>query len=139
MIFRKPIVYVNYAPLGYLITFCSSSLQLTKRYWSKNKGRELTISEIFSLRVGHHLRTEHFVQDQIELIANTPHEIEDAVREMNEQLVGIWKPDPKDEILQERFRALFRVGMNETEDHLHGEIHTRYSAHYLRNNQNWLT
>jgi putative glycosyltransferase (TIGR04372 family) len=139
-IFRRPIVYVNFVPLGYLNTFTRQVLDITKHHYFESKGRYLTLSEIFNLEVGLTPHTSAYETKGIELIENTPEEIRDVVIEMAERLNGTWQPHKDDEALQRFFWEIFpadALGASNKRP-LHGEIRARFGASFLRNNREWL-
>ncbi|MCX6122150.1 MAG: TIGR04372 family glycosyltransferase [Ignavibacteriales bacterium] len=139
-IFRRPIVYVNFVPLGYLGTYVKQALCIPKHHILKNDDRELTLSEIFTRGVGFSLFTSDFESKGIQLIENTPEEIRDVVIEMAERLNGTWQPDENDESLQKRFWDIFPTEVVDPSNRrpLHGEIRSRFGAHFLRNNREFL-
>lgn len=140
LIFRRPIAYVNMVPLGYLATFSTQFLGITKHHYAVAENRELVLSEIFNHGVGFCLTTSGYKSQGIKLIENTPEEIRDVVIEMAERLNGIWQPHEDDEVLQRRFWKIFPTDAVDAGQGrlLHGEIRTRFGAHFLRNNRDWL-
>lgn len=136
LIFRRPIVVVNQVPLGYLYTFRSQFIGITKHHISVQKDRELTLREIFSNGVGFALRTSDYESKGIQLIENTPEEIRDVVVEMAERLNGTWQPGPDDDALQRRFWEIYPVDAKDIYQNrpLHGEIRSRFGAQFLRDN-----
>ena len=137
--FRRPIVYVNVVPLGNTNTFRKEIILLTKHHISKQKGRKLTLVEIFNHGVGFCLATSGYESKDVELRENTPEEIRDVVIEMVERLNGTWQPHQDDEALQRRFWEIFPVdGVGANGRPLHGEIRGRFGASFLRNNRDWL-
>ncbi|MFH1634425.1 MAG: TIGR04372 family glycosyltransferase, partial [Chloroflexota bacterium] len=140
LIFRRPIAYVNMVPLGYLFTFRTRFLGITKHHWAAVENRELAFSEIFNHGVGFCLNTSDYASKGIKLIENTPEEIRDVVIEMAERLNGSWQPNEDDEALQRRFWEIFPTDAVDAYRGrpLHGEIRARFGAHFLRNNRDWL-
>lgn len=141
-VFRRPIVYVNMMPFGlWMSIFRQDLLVITKHHFSTRINRELTLREIFTQDVGFSMSTSEYESKGVKLIENTPEEIRDAVIEMAERLEGIFEPHEDDEFLQRRFWEIFHA---DTVDHGgmplygHGEIRSRYGAHFLRNNRWWL-
>ena len=136
LIFRRPIVYVNMVPPGWLFTFSKRFLAITKHHFSVQKNRELTLQEIFTQGVGFCMASSDYLSKGVDLIENTPEEIRDVVIEMAERLEGIWQPHEDDEVLQRKFWEIFpvdAVGRNGVP--LHGEIRSRYGADFLRKNR----
>jgi putative glycosyltransferase (TIGR04372 family) len=138
-IFRRPIVYVNYAPLGYLMTFQSQSISILKHHFSEPKGRELTVREIFTHGMGYCLSTADYESKGVHFIENTEEEICDVVVEMADRLKGTWWSQEEDEVLQERFWDIYTAnGVDPQGRSAHGEILSRIGAAFLRNNRDWL-
>jgi len=139
-LFKKPMIYTNVLPIGYLPTFSDNFLLTTKRHFLSSQNYELSLSEIFDHRVGFCLDTSDYENKGIKLIENTPEEIRDAVIEMTERLNGTWQPHEEDESLQGRFWEIFPTAAVDAFSGrpLHGKIRARFGAHFLRNNHDWL-
>lgn len=138
-IFRRPIAYVNMVPLGYLFTFRSQFLGITKHHYCEGEERELSFTEIFRHGVGFSLYTSGYLSNGIRLIENTSEEIRDVVVEMAERLDGTWRAHEEDEALQSRFWEIFPVHAQAPGGNaLHGEVRARFGANFLRRNQGWL-
>ncbi|WP_397600052.1 TIGR04372 family glycosyltransferase [Silvanigrella sp.] len=139
LIFRKPIVYVNLCPIGHLSTTQRNFINLTKHHVLKSSQKKLTLSEIFSHDLANCLTSKQYESKDIELIENTPEEIRDAAIEMHERLNGTWVEQSNDEMLQKKFWEIYPVdATDENGIRLHGNILSRYSTLFLRNNQDWL-
>lgn len=137
---RRPIVFVNFVPLGYLHTSRSVFLSLAKRHVWKASKKELTLREIFFHRVGFCLLSAEYELKGVDLIENTPEEILDVVIEMADRLEGTYQIHPDDQALQRRFRELFPADALDVNGvPIHGQIRSRYCAAFLRNNQSWLS
>jgi len=140
LIFRRPIVYVNMVPLGYLPTYWKQSIGITKHHFSIQKNRELTLSEIFTDDVGFGLTTSNYEKKGVKLVENTPEEIRDAVFEMAERLDGTWQPEADDDALQRRFWEIFPVHAKDASGNvrLHGQIRMRFGTRFLRSKKEFL-
>ena len=140
LIFRRPIVYVNMVPIGYLFTFRKQFLGIFKHHLQARGNRELSLREIFSHGVGFSLFASEYETKDVDLIENTPEEIRDVVIEMAERLEGTWQVHPDDEALQRRFWEIFAVYALDAYEGkpTHGEIRARFAAAFLRNNRAWL-
>ena len=139
-LFRSPLVIVNMAPLGYIPTWRSDTLFISKHYWSIAKSRKLTVKEIFSNNVGFLLRSEKYESNGIYLIDNTPREILSVVIEMVRRLDETLKLTEDDECNQEKFWSQFSSDkIAENNLPLHGEIRSRIGTEFLKINQNWLS
>jgi len=137
-IFRRPIVFVNSVPVGYLSTFCTRYTHITRRHLLVGSDRELTLREIFSHGVGYCTKTSDYDSRGVQLIENSPEEIRDTVIEMAERLKGTWQPHPDDEALQKRFWEIFPTDSVLRGAPAHGSIRSRYGAKFLRDNRCWL-
>ena len=140
LIFRRPIVYVNVASLGYLCTFSAQFIGITKNHFAVQMGRELTLREIFTHGVGFCTRTSDYESKDVRLIENTREEIRDLVIEMVERLNGTWQPQDHDEALQRRFWEIFPADAVDARQGrpLQGKIRARFGTVFLRNNSWWL-
>jgi putative glycosyltransferase (TIGR04372 family) len=138
-IFRRSLVFVNAAPLGYCCTSLSNLL-LAKHHIDINSGHELTLHKIFSLGIGFCLRSSDYESKNVDLIENTPEEIRDVAVEMVERLNETWQEYPEDEVLQQRFWEIFPTEAVDASEGkpLHGEIRARSGANFLRLNPDWI-
>jgi putative glycosyltransferase (TIGR04372 family) len=138
MIFRRPIVQVNYAPLGYCYTWGEQTLLLVKHHIRDD--HECTLSEIFTNGVGFCLRGSDYESKNVRLVENTPEEIRDIALEFIDRLEGNWYGHPDDEELQRLFWKIFPTNAVDVYQGmpLHGKIRARYSAKFLRENRAWL-
>ena len=138
-IFRRPIVYVNFVPLGHIHTFRSEFLSITKRHVLLETKTLMRISEILSSGIGFYLKASDFENVNIELIENTPEEIYDVVIEMEERLTGKWIEHEDDKILQQKFWEIYLNSQSAyNRNRLHGKIKAKFGAAYLRKNQELL-
>jgi putative glycosyltransferase (TIGR04372 family) len=139
-VFRRPIVYTNHVPLGYLSTFSWQFLAITKHYYDVSEDRKLTLREIFERGTGFNYASSNYKYQGIKLIENTPDEICAVVIEMADRLSGTWQPCEDDEDLQSRFWEIFPSDTLKVNNGrpLHGEIRSRFGAQFLRDNRDWL-
>jgi putative glycosyltransferase (TIGR04372 family) len=139
LIFRRPIVYTNMVPIGWLFTFSKRFLAITKHHFSVEEHRELTLGEIFDRGVGYCASSAEYESKGIRLIENTPEEIRDVVLEMADRLEGNWVPNEEGEALQARFWQIFpKDGIDVKGVPLHGEIRSRFGEKFLCNYPWWL-
>ena len=132
-IFRRPIVYVDQAPLGYIMTFCSNALATTKKHWLRDKGRFMTFREIFESGAAYSCFSAKFEEIGVELVESAPEEITAVVVEMDERLRGTWHSSKEDKELQRLFWDIF------PKNELHGDIRSHFGADYLRRHKDWLS
>ncbi len=139
LIFRRPIVYVNMVPPGWLFTFSKRFLAITKHHYLISENRELTLREIFSNGVGFCTSNAEYQERNVRLVDNSPEEIRDVVLEMADRLAGTWVAQERDEELQQKFWAIFPTDAKWPNGvPYHGEIRSRYGAHFLRNSPSWV-
>ena len=139
-IFRRPIACIH-VPLGLSIyTSSDKYLLLTKHHINKLNNKELTMSEIFSSNVALSTNSNDFLNNNVELIENTPDEIKDFAIEMDERLNNNWQDTNHDIEDQKKFWSLFKENLEKLDikEKLHGKINAKFSAKYLRKNKNWL-
>jgi putative glycosyltransferase (TIGR04372 family) len=103
--FRKPILHTNFVPLVTLSFHKSTTCDffIPKKYFSKKLKRCLTASEISEIGGILFGRVDQYEQNSIDLISNTPKEIEIAVKEMIEVVNGTDEWSSYHQELQERF------------------------------------
>jgi hypothetical protein len=134
-------------PVGDLRTHSEKFLLITKHHVLKKEKRKLSLSEIFSHGLAWAYDTKNFEKKGVELIDCTAEEIKDMVIEMVENLDFKKKLNPEDEELQKTFKNLFASNIKRINYHeevkapfhkFHGQIRSRFSTKFLRENKNWL-
>lgn len=98
--------------------FAQFFLVLPKRYWSIREKRELTLEEIYSMKLLY--RTEDYARAGVELIENTSEEILAATREMNDRVDGRWNETAEEMRLRKNAVELAAR---------HGKVHNMF-CHY---------
>ena len=145
-LFRKPVALME-IPLGSLYVHHEKFLLITKHHILKKEKRKLSLSEIFSHGVAYAYDGKIYEQKGIELVDYTPEDIKDIAIEMVENLEIGKKLNPKDEELQKTFKSLLAYNIKRIDYHkevnspyhkFHGQIRSRFSAKFLRENKNWL-
>jgi putative glycosyltransferase (TIGR04372 family) len=131
-IFRRPVLSINNIPLEYVRAESANDLIIFKKLWLREEKRFMTFREIMESGVGRFVKTEQYEKYNLEVIDNTPEEIEAAAIEMDERLKGIWQTTDEDEELQRRFWSLFKPGK------LNGVFLSRVGTEFLRQHRDWL-
>jgi len=126
MVFRRPIVYVNWLTLEIVNSWGPEDLTILKHLVNEEDGRQLGFREIMESGVGRLANKYDFEQRGIVAIENTPQEIADVVLELEQRLNGTWEPEAGDDELQERFWSLVAPS------DLQGVIRSRIGAKFLR-------
>ena len=70
VVFRKPILYTNFTPIGNWFTFYKYSIHTFKDHYSQKLNKFLSIKEIFDLNLAMCFRTNIFLENKIILIEN---------------------------------------------------------------------
>ena len=130
-VFRRPIVFVNWALLGRLSTYVLNAILVPKKIFLRRENRLLTFKEILNSPIVSARRGDIFKQMGLDVIENTPEEILEATLEMYQRLTGQWKVIPEDEQLQNAFWKLYGPEKIRSTDF-------RISAAFLRNNRKLL-
>jgi putative glycosyltransferase (TIGR04372 family) len=125
-IFRRPLLYVNQAPLEFVPSWGKIFLFIPKKYWLNKEERFMSFREIIESGAGRFLSNNQYIDKGITLVENTPGEIREVTVEMEERLKGTWVITEEDEDLQRRFWSLFKPG------ELHGKIYSRIGAAFIR-------
>ena len=124
--FRRPMCFVNFAPVEHLRTYLPHSLAIWKHH--EKDGKRLSVQEIVEAEVGQAMRSDEFERAEIKLIDNTPREIRELVEEMADMMEGRFRPDA-----QEAFWSAFPRSNDSTYGYpLHGEIRMRIGSKFLR-------
>ena len=109
LLFRKPIVYVNATETEYRINPLFNDLfklYIPKKIFSKKKNQILKFSEIFEIGA-ENLQSNHDYQNlELKVIDNTPDEILDVVKEMEQRISNKWITTQEDEELQAEYWKL---------------------------------
>ncbi len=136
IIFRRPTVFVNLVPLGYFRASSLATIGIFKHHISVKNNKKLYVKDIFDRGVGFSLQTADYAKNDILLVENTPEEIRDVAIEMAERLSGTWQECPDDVVLQTQFWETFPAKAKDTYHNrpLHGDIHARIGAQFIRNN-----
>ena len=129
-IFRKPVVYTDFIPLGIDFSHrCGPNcLIIPKKLWLRKERRFLTFREILDSGIGKFWLSEQYEKFGIEVIDNTSEEILDLAVEMDEWLRGTGKAGEEDEQLQRRFWLLFN------QNNMYKKPTIRIGTKFLRQN-----
>jgi putative glycosyltransferase (TIGR04372 family) len=128
LVFRRPQIIVNASPILTVLDYDSNLIFIPKKYWSSNKGREMTCREIYESNSHTFHHTQQFIDVGISLIENTPQEILDLVIEGEERYRGIWLSKPEDIELQNKFWAICPNNLKT------GLIRSKIGANFLQKN-----
>lgn len=134
-----PIVYTNDVDL--LIGGLGGTPQseeniiIFKHFYKKAEDRYLSIREMMDVLDKYRDSGRSLYKEGIELIENSPDEIYEAVKEMNERLDSVWIETPEDQELQYQYRRIVDQWHAEHGTARHNAFRGRVGANYLRNNR----
>jgi len=132
-LFGKSMAWVNAVPLESMLTWNPRVMYIPKKYWLRDERRFMRFREIFESGVGRYTHTQEYEARGIDLIENTPEEINALAIEMDERLNGTWHTTREDSVLQEQFWSIF------PKSRLHGRvIRSLIGAKFLRDNRELL-
>ena len=138
MIFRRPLVYVNYVPLYHIHIGSSKYISIPKHHYSKKLERRLTAKEIINSDCFYYLSMAEFIKNNIELEENSPEEIRDVVLEMHKKINNEEFMDDEDKNLQTKFWDIFPQEKKINNKAFHGKRSSTIGSKFLRENQWWL-
>ena len=130
-LFKAPFSFVNFPAIEALYEhyYWNPTPFILKRAWHRDKGRFLSIREVFELGLANASLT-HLYEDQgVDLINNTPDEIRELAIEIDEQLKGEWQSSPEDDKLHQRFWDIVRDCTQSKEQR---EVKARVGTAFLR-------
>lgn len=130
--FRLPVLYVDYIPFNYACQLKPNAIFIPKKFWHIEEKRYLTFTEILTSDVKDLYTPSTLNPLGIAVHDNTPEEILDAAREMDQRLAGTWQETDEDRDRQQRFWALYR---KHTTDF---PCEARIGTAFLRDNPEWL-
>lgn len=127
LIFRRPILLVNYPEIKDLYKIEINQLFIPKHFVSKETNKQITFSEILSNNKT--FLSEDFELSKIAVIENSPEEIYEVVVEFDDKLKNKWEYQQNDIFLQKKFQSLFQ-----NKYHIK-DIYFEIGSKFLRNNQ----
>tara|TARA_B100001059_G_scaffold231611_1_gene267727 strand:+ start:128 stop:1354 length:1227 start_codon:yes stop_codon:yes gene_type:complete len=135
-IFRKPIVYLNMIPIGWLFTFRKEFIGICKHYFSIIDGRELNLQEIFDSGCAYSTSENFLLENGVSVTNNTKKEIKDTINEMLSYVSGeknfndVYSDD------QKKFWSIYKKNIiKDKKFDLHGKFYSRYNSNFLNENK----
>ena len=138
MIFRKPLVYVNFSPLFHIHIESEFFTFIPKHHYSKKLERRLTAKEIINSDCFYYLNEAEFIKNNIELKENSPEEIRDVVIEMCMKINNEEFMDGEDKKFQNKFWDIFPNQRKYRGNLYYGKRKSTIGSKFLRENQWWL-
>ena len=137
-LFKKPILYTNYVPIGLFSTFSHKYLLTTKKYFDISSKKILGFNEIFTRNLHFLVRDEDYQKNNLILIENTPDEIKDAAIDMHLMINNKLLLNNEDQVLQMKFWESYPKDLLAPyyrKNPLHGNLKALMSPSFLRNNK----
>ena len=134
-IFRRPILYTNYLPVGGFMTFQKNTIIVPKNHFSNDLGRFLTLNEIINKNLMLLLKSIDYELANIQLVENTPIDLKNAAIDM----LNFLSNKLQDETLNLKFWNNYPSNLKNSEGkRIHGKINSKLSQSFLLNNDHWL-
>ena len=106
-LFKKPLLYVSFAPYAYSPTYISKIICIYKKVFDRKNNKLLSLSEMFNSGVAQAYHRDVFEEKDIDLIENTPEEIKVAAFEMIEAIENNFKIFKEDIDIQKKFWDIY--------------------------------
>jgi putative glycosyltransferase (TIGR04372 family) len=103
--FGVPCVLTNWTPIA-VRPHIGQDLFIPKLYWSEPEERYLSFAEIIAPPIGYRQFVKDFDSTGVEVVDNTPEEINAVVLEMLDRQSGQLNYTPEDDRLQEQFNTI---------------------------------
>jgi len=130
-LFRKPIIFCNFAPLGHVYSWSQRHITIFKKMMDATTGALVPASSLLKSSLGWEIHMDKIDSRRYVYLDNTPQEILAVTQEMILRLKGEYEESSDDAVMQKRFWSQIPRGL------YHGYIDSRIGAHYLRSNS-WL-
>lgn len=114
-----------------------NGLFICKKFFLKEENRYMSIREMLELEArgkDRAYRTEFYLENGIEVVDNTPEDIYDLVKEMNERLDGTWVETEESIRMQEQVQKLLYDDIINTGKEYNACMHCKISINFLRHN-----
>jgi putative glycosyltransferase (TIGR04372 family) len=135
--FRRPNAYVNYSPFHMFYSSRSVDLGIAKVFVDAQSQRSIPLRDLVGRDIARLTRTELIAASGMAICDNSPEEIRELLLEMNDRLDGVWRDEIGDDTRQQAFWSKFAAVIGPEGRAIHGELRSRYGAHYLRTHLEW--
>lgn len=136
--FRKPMVYVNFLPIGLFEFYGNNYINQPKYLKSKITGEYISLLELIKMEaIKPNIPPLSYEKLNIEVIDNTSEDIKNAVMEMEAKLSGTWNVEEKDENLQRLFFKQYNTWLNRYKYHGNIDPLGGISTTFLRKYHSW--
>jgi len=140
MIFRKPVIICNYAPVGFVPSYSKKFLITIRHHYSKKLNKILNLKEIFDEQLAKIEKTEGFINKDIVLQDNTSVELKDAILEMEKFVRNKEYENQNSNILNNEFWNIYSSMLKKHNlSYLHGNIVAKIPVKFLEKNKNLIS
>jgi putative glycosyltransferase (TIGR04372 family) len=131
-LFRKPIVFTNFAPLGHVYSWSPRHITIFKKLVNKDSGLTVSAREQLGSSIGWEIHGDNISNDKYQYIDNTADEIKDAVEEMRMRCEGAFLENSENDQRQSAFWSQFKPSL------YHNYMNSRIGGEFLKQNESWL-
>ena len=132
-LFRKPILYVNQAPIGHITTYQKTALIIFKHFFNLKNNKKLNLEELQKKDLCFATSKKKFDEENVIIKENDPNEIKEATREMYTRVrEGFWDEWNETKVKQKIFWNKFPYKRK-----LHGNIVANIGKNFLLKNENF--
>ena len=136
MIFRKPIIFSNYAPVASVPSYSKKFLITFRHHYSKKLNRRLNLKEIFDEKLANIEKADEFTNNDLILQDNTPLELKEAILEMESFVRNKEFENKNSNILNNEFWKIYSSMIKKHDlSNLHGNLVSKISAKFLEKNK----
>jgi putative glycosyltransferase (TIGR04372 family) len=126
---RKPICFINFAPLGHFHSWCTNSLSIFKTLQNRKTGKLVSFKDQLKYQYGYEIHNEKVINLN-RYVENSEKQILETVKEMVANISGCeYKTD---KALQKHFQKLF------VPSYLHQSVNSKCGDYFLRTHKNLL-
>ncbi len=135
VIFRKPILFVNHAPIINIHTYSKKYIHIFKHHYDVKKKKYLKIEDLVKAGMHDLYETFYFKNNNIKLIENTPDEILNATKEMLDLISNNFIKDNEkiQNLIWKQFPTNYINKYNNNK--MHGKIKSRFSSSFISKNK----
>jgi putative glycosyltransferase (TIGR04372 family) len=136
MMFKKKIVFVNYMPINFIISWVENITVPKRLFW--NNGKELTLAEHLDVFLCYHNRNVNQCKEKgINVVDLSPNEIKSVVQEMIARLNGV--PLTSEQVgKQKKFWNILEKHKSYSKFHGVRDPNASFGTSFIDNNQDFL-
>jgi len=133
--FRKPVLFVNYVPIGTYYSFRSNCLTICKTYRDATTKKILSLEEIFERGLFFDFDAHSYAPANVMLEDNSSNLIMQATIEMLDHVIDKNPWPSADEAIWDKFKTEFQKYAHQYPRKIHGELRARYATSGLKSGQ----